>query len=243
MSDTSFGLFLRQAREERGFTLEQAEEETKIRKFYLRALEEDNFSVMPAQVYAVGFVRKYCLFLGIDAQEMIHRYKQLNGGTKHEDDQTTPPIVTYQEKPPFISRVSTKNIAAALMFLVIVIWMGSYLTDYLANRANYKQPPVTKNPITGQKPSTKPQNPPPATKEVAITMTATAECWYSVQVDNGQLEQGTMEVGTVKEYRGKEKISVHLGNAGGVKIAVNGKEPVYLGGSGEVVKQDYTTSQ
>jgi len=245
MSDSSFGQLLRQAREDRGLTLEQAEEETKIRKFYLRALEEDNFSVMPAQVYAVGFVRNYCLFLGINEQEMIHRYKQLTGGTKQEEEPSTPTVPTYQDKPPFISRVSSKNMAAALIFLVLALWLGSYVTDYLANREIGEQPPTTKPPTNVQKPPTKPTEKPPVIQpqEVKIVLTGTGTCWYQVQVDNGAPEQGMLQKGQIKEYIGKEKIVLRLGNAGGATVKVNEQEPTYLGASGEVVNQEYTIGQ
>lgn len=245
MSDTSFGQFLRQVREERGLTLEQAEEETKIRKFYLRALEEDNFSVMPAQVYAVGFLRKYCLFLGIDSEDMISRYKQLAGGTKREEDNPSAPVTaTYHEKPPFISRVSTRNLAAALVFLVIVLWLGSYASDYLANRATEKQKPGVKPPVTVKNPPKTEEKPPVVQPQgVKLVLTGTGLCWYQVQVDSGAPEQGMIKSGETREYAAQDKISLKLGNAGGAKVAVNGKEPTYLGSSGEVVSQDYTSGQ
>lgn len=241
--DKDFGQLMRAAREEQGYTLEQAEEETKIRKFYLRALEEDNFSVMPAQVYAVGFVRKYCMFLGIDAQEKIHRYKQLSGGVKEETP--APPAANYADKPPMIHRVSTRNIAAAIVFLVMAIWLGSYLTNYFAGKGSEQtKPPVTKPPVSSEQPN-KPGGNKPAVKpnEVLITLTWTDKSWYSVSVDGGETEQGILESGQVKEYRGKEKIYLRLGNAGGVKVSVDGGEPTYLGGSGEVINKEYTKGQ
>ncbi|MGE5379795.1 MAG: helix-turn-helix domain-containing protein [Methylocystaceae bacterium] len=249
MNDLSFGQFLRQVREDLGLTLDQAEEATKIRKFYLRALEEDNFSVMPAQVYAIGFVRKYCVFLGLDEHEMIQRYKQLSGGTRHEEEAPVVTSTPYQEKPPFISRVSTKNLAAGLIFLVIILWLGSYVSDYMARRASdNEQNAINKTQVNTQKPSNQNEQKPPTkpqkeAQEVSVIITGTASCWYSVQVDDGSAEQGMLANGDTKEYHGKEKIALRLGNAGGAKVSVNGKEATYLGGSGEVVTQEYTINQ
>jgi len=246
VSDKRFGRLWRQVREEKGMTMEQAEEETKIRKFYLRALEEDNFSVMPAQVYAIGFVRKYCVFLGIDEQEMIHRYKQLSGGIRKEEDSAATPVATYEDKPPFISRVSTRNMAAAIIFLVIALWLGSYAADYLANQGSRTKTPVVKPPVTDNQKPTEPEEKPPAVvnpNEVRVVLTGTDVCWYQVQVDSGAAEQGMLQNGQTKEYVGKEKITVKLGNAGGAKVAVNGQEPTYLGANGEVISQEYTVNQ
>jgi cytoskeletal protein RodZ len=245
VSDLSFGQFLRQVREDLGLTLEQAEEATKIRKFYLRALEEDNFSVMPAQVYAVGFVRNYCIFLGIDENDMIQRYKQLSGGTRREEEPPVATVTPIPPKQPFISRVSTRNMALGIVFLVVALWVGSYLSDYLANRGAERQTPHnTKPPATAQKPPAQPgKQPPEEPKEVKVAITGTNPCWYSVSVDGAPAEQGMLGNGDFKEYRGKEKITVRLGNAGGAKVSVNGEEAAYLGGSGEVVTREYTQDQ
>lgn len=57
------GQRLKEERLRQGLSLEEIEEETKIRKYYLQALEEENFQVLPPQVYATGFVKDMPNFL------------------------------------------------------------------------------------------------------------------------------------------------------------------------------------
>jgi len=57
---------LRQAREARHLTVQQAAEITKIRTDHLRALEEGNFEVFSAPVYIRGFVRSYSTLLKME---------------------------------------------------------------------------------------------------------------------------------------------------------------------------------
>lgn len=74
MSQTGLGAALRRAREEQGLTLEDAERDTRISKRYLDALENERFDVVPAPVYARGFLRSYSQYLGLDPNEVLSLY-------------------------------------------------------------------------------------------------------------------------------------------------------------------------
>lgn len=65
------GTMLVRAREARGLTLEDAERDTRISRRYLQALEAEQFDVIPAPVYARGFLRSYSQYLGLDPKEML----------------------------------------------------------------------------------------------------------------------------------------------------------------------------
>lgn len=68
------GAALRRAREELGLDLNALEERTKIRKRYLLALEEGDWSVLPGDVYARGFVRSYAEAVGLDGRALLQTY-------------------------------------------------------------------------------------------------------------------------------------------------------------------------
>lgn len=65
------GSLLTRTREARGLTLEDAERDTRISRRYLQALEAEQFEVIPAPVYARGFLRSYSQYLGLDPQEAL----------------------------------------------------------------------------------------------------------------------------------------------------------------------------
>jgi transcriptional regulator with XRE-family HTH domain len=65
------GSWLIRAREARGLTLEDAERDTRISRRYLQALETEQFEVIPAPVYARGFLRSYSQYLGLDPVAML----------------------------------------------------------------------------------------------------------------------------------------------------------------------------
>jgi cytoskeletal protein RodZ len=73
----SLGEKLRQAREEKGRTLEQASRDTFIAARYIQALEAEDFSVFPGEPYILGFLRNYSEYLGLEVQEQLSRYRAL----------------------------------------------------------------------------------------------------------------------------------------------------------------------
>jgi helix-turn-helix protein len=68
------GTSLREARIRRGIDFAQAELATKIRGKYLRALEDEQFELLPAETYVKGFLRTYAEFLGLDGQLYVDEY-------------------------------------------------------------------------------------------------------------------------------------------------------------------------
>ena len=67
----SVGARLRQARELRRLTLQQASETTKVRTHYLQALESDDYSAIPSAAQARGFLRIYAGFLELDVADLL----------------------------------------------------------------------------------------------------------------------------------------------------------------------------
>lgn len=68
------GHVLRTAREKRNLSLDDIQERTKIRKYYLQAIEEGNLSALPGLVYARGFIRNYADQVGVDGQALMREH-------------------------------------------------------------------------------------------------------------------------------------------------------------------------
>lgn len=71
------GKLLTETRTQHGLDIEQVARETNIARRYLEALENDDYSVFPAEPYVVGFLRNYCDYLGLKPDEIITLYKQI----------------------------------------------------------------------------------------------------------------------------------------------------------------------
>ena len=68
------GMELKNIRESKGLSLEQVQQDTKIRSRYLEAIEAGDLSVLPGMVYARGFIKSYAEYLGVDGMELLERH-------------------------------------------------------------------------------------------------------------------------------------------------------------------------
>ena len=68
------GNSLREARLRQHLDFPELEQATKIRSRYLRALEDEQFDVLPAETYVKGFLRAYAEYLGLDGQLYVDEY-------------------------------------------------------------------------------------------------------------------------------------------------------------------------
>jgi cytoskeletal protein RodZ len=71
----SVGELLYAAREKKGVDLYRAERDTKIRARHLSALEDGDYAQLPGSVYAKGFLRNYALYLGLDPEELLSKWR------------------------------------------------------------------------------------------------------------------------------------------------------------------------
>ena len=73
----SIGEKLRLARERNNLTIEQVARETHVAKRFLKALEDEDFAAFPGETYAMGFLRNYAEYLGLNAEELVGIYRNL----------------------------------------------------------------------------------------------------------------------------------------------------------------------
>ncbi len=246
------GQILRAAREEKGWTLMDAEEVTKIRTRYLQALEEEDYVVLPGTAYVKGFLRTYAKQLGLNSEVVVGLYKA-NPGSMDESVLQAP--LTPLKTRPFWLRPA---IALLMSALAIALVIGiSHFTQKPGEtvRSEYSPPPMPEAPKEPQQaniPAPSPSTLDPATGSsstvangngtstvssdvLTAKLVFTEKCWVSLRVDGqAPLEQNFL-AGTTKEITAHQKIEfLVVGNAGGVSITLNGKPYPSLGASGQV---------
>ena len=75
-ASSAVGETLKSARERMGKPLAEVASQLRIRQPYLLALEEGRNKDLPGGTYAIGFLRTYAEFLGLDGEEMVRRFRQ-----------------------------------------------------------------------------------------------------------------------------------------------------------------------
>jgi len=103
----TLGEELRQKREQRGVTLAEISEATRIGTRFLKAIETDSFSILPGGIFTRSFIRAYAKYVGMNEDEAIALYlQQVNPPTP---DQTATP----EDPPPAATKRSTPTLIAA----------------------------------------------------------------------------------------------------------------------------------
>lgn len=101
------GHILREARENKGLSLEEVQAKTRINIRYLSALESGQYSSLPTPVHARGFMRNYARFLGLDPQPLLDRYNAVQGqdardvGRSNQEISPDNPLIERQDQPFF----------------------------------------------------------------------------------------------------------------------------------------------
>lgn len=111
---------LRDSRLSLGLSIEEMAQRLRIRRPYLEALEEGRIRDLPGPAYAVGFVRAYAAALGLDADEMVRRFRDLSGAAANrKTDLVFPQPVPERGMP-----------AGAVVVVGAVLAIGAYVAWY-----------------------------------------------------------------------------------------------------------------
>ncbi len=99
----TLGEDLKAARESKGITLREISERTRISVTFLKAIEEEDYSVIPGDVFVTGFLRTYAKELGLKEKEILARYKDTR---PPQEEQTAPQQPEKPQKTQHMARPS-----------------------------------------------------------------------------------------------------------------------------------------
>ena len=116
--NASVGETLRAARLTRGMEYDDVSKSIHIRPTQLKAIEENNIEALPGMTYAVGFVRSYANFLGLNGAEIVHRFKAEQGHSPMQSKLSFPePIAESRVPDPMMV-----GVGAFLAVVILVLW-------------------------------------------------------------------------------------------------------------------------
>src|SRR4051794_14395532 len=106
------------------FDITDVEAQTKIRAKYLRALENEDFGMLPGPTFVKSFLRTYAEFLGLDAQILIEEYR-IAHDPRDESELTPfarPPSGRHRRRPPR-RRPAWLPLAAAVVGILALLFI------------------------------------------------------------------------------------------------------------------------
>lgn len=239
------GEILRTEREKKGLSIKDIEAGTSIRALYITAIEEDNYGVVPGEVYLKGFIRNYATYLGLDSQQVITVYKQSQAPVSPTVEEVTPEPAVSPKEAPQESRPATKRSPVlGLVALLVVALAGGSAWWFLSGDSTPKtEPPKPQTVVTTPAPAA-PTSPAPAaavnTTPVTISAKFNENCWIAVSADGKEVYQGTAKLGEILTWQAQQNITIKAGNAGGIDVTHNGQALGKLGEKGEVIVKTFT---
>jgi len=236
-----FGERLRATREWLGITLDEVEAETKIRKLYIEALENENFAILPPQVYAIGFVKQYARVLKLDEELVCAEFKQVAYPEVIPEPVAEKPV--RKRRKIQLPRLPYRNLAGAVVFLLLAIWVGNLFANYLGDKMT-PAPPAPPVQSGEKNPPAADQSEAPAAvpMEIRVKVKPGMQCWIRVVTDGGNKTEMTLAEEQEETFTARANLQLRLGNAGAVDVTVNGKPVAALGEMGQVVEKEFKNS-
>lgn len=234
------GTTLRSAREKLGNSVEEAAWRTRIKPDYLRALEEERFEEIGHHAIARGHLHTYARYLGLGADELAREYRERFEHSVPSPIERLNEQVKESKRPP-----KPKWLIAALLSTAVLIALG--LTGIVRGpgpRTSSTTGALSDLPSSLEA-STPPSSlptaaaPPAAGAPVSVALIAEGRSWLRATVDGTVVFEGTLAAGDTKSFSGSERIDIVIGNAGAMRLTVNGEERGLAGKAGQVYRASF----
>ena len=247
----TLGQALKDARKNAGITLDELSSKTNIRASLLREFEDDNFRNAGGDTYARGHLRSIARVLNVSAEELQTQFDAEHAQVARPiHDQLVENNVTAAL--PEKSKITNKQLITFSMVGIVSIFLISFTVSNLKQTASNPKPKPVATAEVSATPSASASASASSTETarpnsyssgtgVSVKLEASnGSSWLFVSDKNGvTLYSGRATQGQNFEFSSTEEVKLRIGNAGAVKLTVNGKEVPSVGGNGEVVDLTY----
>jgi cytoskeleton protein RodZ len=228
------GELLRETRMRRRIDMTEVEAATKIRAKYLRALENEEWDLLPGPTFVKTFLRTYAEYLELDPRMLVEEYRQRYERPSTQDLRPFKPGAARQRQrrpprrrgpsPPLLLAVGVIVVLLAVLFVIGSKWGND----------NSKAPPIASTTPTPTATPRATATPTPAKKRtshkraqpatVSLRLTATQDVYVCVVDAKGKpvVNGVTLAAGKSTPTLKSARFRMNLGNAN-LKLVANGK--------------------
>lgn len=231
MSQT-LGEKLREAREERGISISEVAEQTRISSLYITSIEKDDYKPLPGGIFNKGFVKSYAKFIGIDEHEALHDYSKIVAETEGQDDDDG----LRKYRPEVLTDDNTvSSMVPTIIFagIILALMTGGILfaVNYLQNQPD--TPPTARNTATtantnvsSDANTTAPPTGVPTMTALKVDFTASTDAVSLSSVTDGKNAVALVLAGSSVSFEPKEslKLSYSKSLAQSARLLINGKQ-------------------
>jgi len=275
MPDSKFmksaGAMLKETREAKGISPEEASRATHIHVNILKKIEADDFASMD-MVYVKGFLKIYAEFLGLDKNDIIERFagtvpvsqrvrgvqKVVIPGAGPQPDGINLFSVVLRGAVAGIKKIDIK-IVVIVVLCAVVFWGFKTFFQVMGRKKSQKpfvqaqvklSEKAQKKSVVGSKKKTAPAvsqktaanaSAPAIFEKVVLVVRARAKTWLQVKVDGRVVFQNVLAHGAAESWTAAKKIEMMIGNAGVVELELNGRILERIGRPGQTLKHVVVT--
>jgi transcriptional regulator with XRE-family HTH domain len=221
------GKFLKEKRELKGLTLVDVSDSLCLRKSLINAIESGSWKLLPHEVYVRGYLKEYAHLLNV--------YDEITDDFKQKEETKVPIEIPIQQKTESKRKQIPKRVFVYPLAFVLVI--GFFILSQINKDQNvttqiqYAER-TSKNIIDNTGSDSQNLIDPSDARKLMIT--CQERTWVSVVIDDTEKKEFMLNPQDIIILNAKEKYDLLIGNAGGVKLILDGKDVQFTGISGEV---------
>jgi len=301
------GYILKTERESQGKSLKEISGNLKLSTVYLTAIEEDDYSLLPAEIFTRAYLRLYADALKLDGDYILDLFHDL--GKDDSEDQTVLPekepehvsstkvtsafhavqaslhkvkcsiktvppslkklICSYNLNPGILRKCKpsarmdfsfiqrAEPLKTARKYLLPAVTIAAALVVILVSNSDKlfpekphaadkqfaavkttlddKKEVMPSENITGTSITNHKQVEEQISEKLVMKIIAEELTWVSVGIDNGAYNESLLRKGESVTVKAEKQFNLKIGNAGGTKLVLNGRELGELGPHGKVV--------
>ena len=269
-SGGQIGPLLEKKRLEKGLSLKEVEQATKIRTRYLEGLEREDPTVLPDPVYARGFLKTYANFLGLDGEQLSREFRDHRAPRRERQlsyerpqrDEFDQPLIN----PGGVNEAEQRRISGATIFTIVLAvivlaavigalyYVGSRSASDTPNNAAEEESVAEqqaeddssrKEPAVGPETKTGAEDRADGSSDGSETVQVTVRV-VGVPVGLTVFTDGTVasdqfaQPGFSQTFEAQRTVTISTANAGAVEVEVDGQNIGRLGRFGQPLTRDIT---
>ena len=219
------GLILQQTRNKLGYTIDGVHSKTKIKKEYIKGLENDDISAFPAELYYKNFLKSYALYLKLNPNELIQIYEQnkiecQKNLFRQDKDIEKKFVRFYKNNRNLLIYVGWSVCIICLLIIIIVNLIKTDSINKTQQEQNVDRNSIAVSTLT-QVVSTEEEKQQVEQNKQKLYIKALANTWIKIIADNEDIFEGTITEHF--EYIASDEFIIKIGNINTVEVYFNDK--------------------
>jgi cytoskeletal protein RodZ len=251
------GAYLRQVREDYGWSLEEVAGRTLIQARLLRAIEDGKIQHLPEPVYIQGFIRRYAEVLGLDGSAFADAFPTQSTIRFGVPSWKESPAAQLRPLHLYVAYIALIVASVSLLSHMVNRSASSPFTSSGTNSqilvgstgqavtsapgtASAVKPTTVRTGLNAVNSASRPLDRLDGDQPVRVEIKLTAQSWLEVEVDGDVKLADVLPEGTERSWTAKSQLRLRAGNAGGVMLTYNGGRSEQMGPPGAVEEKVFS---